>query len=69
VRPIASSLGVLFVRSYERGERIHLAMAARGFHVELPDLDERRAGARDWVAALALTLVCSVILVAAVVST
>jgi cobalt/nickel transport system permease protein len=69
VRPIASSLGVLFVRSYERGERIHLAMAARGFRVELPDLDEQRAGARDWVAALALTLVCSLILVAAVVST
>ena len=31
VGPIASSVGALFVRSYERGERIHLAMLARGF--------------------------------------
>jgi cobalt/nickel transport system permease protein len=31
VGPIASSVGALFVRSYERGERIHLAMRARGF--------------------------------------
>ena len=29
-KPIASSAGALFVRSYERGERIHAAMVARG---------------------------------------
>jgi cobalt/nickel transport system permease protein len=50
-RPVASSVGVLFVRSYERGERIHGAMLARGFTGRLPTLDDRRATPRDWFAA------------------
>lgn len=37
-RPIASSAGTLFVRSYEQGERIHQAMLARGFTGTMPDL-------------------------------
>jgi cobalt/nickel transport system permease protein len=32
----AAGLGALFVRSYERGERVHRAMLARGFNGELP---------------------------------
>lgn len=36
IRPIASSVGSLFVRTYERGERVHLAMAARGFEATMP---------------------------------
>lgn len=39
VRPIASSVGTLFVRTYERGERVHLAMVARGFDGDLPNID------------------------------
>jgi len=31
-RVLASGIGVLFVRSHGRGERIHLAMLARGYH-------------------------------------
>ena len=50
-RPVASSVGVLFVRSYERGERIHQAMLARGFTGTMPDLDDRHATDRDWVLA------------------
>jgi cobalt/nickel transport system permease protein len=37
VRPLASSVGTVFVRSYERGERVHLAMAARGFSGTVPE--------------------------------
>jgi cobalt/nickel transport system permease protein len=37
-RPIAASAGALFVRSYERGERVHLAMVARGFTGVTPDV-------------------------------
>ncbi len=33
---LARSAGVLFVRSYERGERVHLAMLARGYTGVLP---------------------------------
>ena len=50
-RPLASSVGVLFVRSYERGERVHQAMLARGFTGTMPDLDDRHATAGDWLAA------------------
>jgi cobalt/nickel transport system permease protein len=35
---LARSLGALFIRSYERGERVHLAMLARGYSGALPDL-------------------------------
>lgn len=34
---LARTLGALFVRSYERGERVHLAMLARGYDGRLPD--------------------------------
>jgi len=47
-RPIASAAGVLFVRSYERGERVHQAMLARGFSGTMPELDHRRATRREW---------------------
>ena len=35
---LARSLGALFIRSYERGERVHLAMLARGYDGTMPDL-------------------------------
>ncbi|NYG56572.1 cobalt ECF transporter T component CbiQ [Nocardioides perillae] len=39
---LARSLGALFVRSYERGERVHLAMVSRGYTGTLPTgLDPR----------------------------
>ena len=31
-KAVATSAGALFVRSYERGERVYLAMASRGLH-------------------------------------
>lgn len=34
---LARSLGALFIRSYERGERVHLAMLARGYTGRMPD--------------------------------
>jgi cobalt/nickel transport system permease protein len=42
---LARSLGALFIRSYERGERVHLAMLSRGYTGTLPTTtggDERR---------------------------
>jgi cobalt/nickel transport system permease protein len=33
---LARTLGALFVRSYERGERVHLAMLSRGYDGRLP---------------------------------
>lgn len=34
---LARGLGALFIRSYERGERVHLAMLSRGYRGSLPD--------------------------------
>ena len=53
-RPVATSAGALFVRSYERGERVHAAMLSRGYTGVMPDIDERRASAAEWTAAAAL---------------
>jgi cobalt/nickel transport system permease protein len=33
---VARSAGALFIRSYERGERVHLAMVARGYTGRMP---------------------------------
>jgi cobalt/nickel transport system permease protein len=35
-RAVASTAGSLFVRSFERGERVHLAMMSRGYDGRLP---------------------------------
>lgn len=64
-RPIAASSGALFIRSYERGERIHAAMRARGFTGTMPDLDRRRARGREWLAAGTLPLAAAAALLAA----
>lgn len=51
-RPIAASAGTLFVRTYERGERVHHAMVARGFTGHLPDLDQHRPRRAEWFVAM-----------------
>lgn len=35
---VAHSAGALFIRSYERGERVHRAMLSRGYQGAMPDL-------------------------------
>lgn len=42
-RAVASSAGALFIRSYERGERVYLAMQSRGYEGHIPDLQARQA--------------------------
>jgi cobalt/nickel transport system permease protein len=38
---LARSAGALFIRSYERGERVHLAMLSRGYTGRLPRTEAR----------------------------
>jgi cobalt/nickel transport system permease protein len=45
--------GTLFVRTFERAERVHAAMATRGFDGSVPSLSPPRFGVAD----LALVLV------------
>lgn len=50
-RALASSAGTLFIRSYERGERVHLAMVSRGYAGVMPELAVVEASAADWLTA------------------
>lgn len=68
-RPIATSAGALFVRSYERGERVHAAMLARGFTGEMPALAGKPAGAAEWSAVAAVVVVAVLVAVFALVAT
>ena len=59
--PTAASLGALFARTFERGERIHRAMVARGFEGSMPMLDSSKVGTtRDWVSAMTPALLAAV---------
>ncbi|MEU9704378.1 cobalt ECF transporter T component CbiQ [Streptomyces sp. NPDC047981] len=51
---LAKSAGALFIRSYERGERVHLAMVSRGYTGSMPVIDEVRATRSQWVLAASL---------------
>ncbi|MCT9005493.1 cobalt ECF transporter T component CbiQ [Streptomyces rhizosphaerihabitans] len=51
---LAKSAGALFIRSYERGERVHLAMVSRGYAGSMPVIDEVTASRAQWSYALAL---------------
>jgi cobalt/nickel transport system permease protein len=61
-RAIATTAGTLFVRSYERGERVHLAMCARGYDGGVPYLGERdMASGATWALGLAPALLAAAI--------
>ncbi|WP_199433305.1 cobalt ECF transporter T component CbiQ [Qaidamihabitans albus] len=47
---VARGIGVLFLRSYERGERVHLAMLARGWTGTMPAPPAAPPGAARWLA-------------------
>ncbi len=48
----ARGVGSLFVRSYERGERVHLAMLSRGWTGRMPPLSQQRTSRRVWLTGL-----------------
>ncbi len=54
--PLGTAAGTLFIRTYERGERVHAAMLARGFDGTMPQITARRASTRDWAMTSAFTL-------------
>lgn len=66
-RPIATSAGALFVRSYERGERVHGAMLARGFTGVMPVLEHHRATGLAWAGTAAIVAVSAAIATAALI--
>ncbi len=55
-RALATAGGALFIRSYERGERVHQAMLARGFTGVMPRIDEPQISAVQWTMGLSIPL-------------
>ncbi|GGT34466.1 cobalt ECF transporter T component CbiQ [Streptomyces purpureus] len=51
---LAKSAGALFIRSYERGERVHLAMVSRGYTGSMPVIDDVSATRAQWAYAAVL---------------
>ena len=62
---IAKSVGTLFLRSYERGERVYLAMVSRGYDGKVPPLINGAPGVSSRVWATAMLPVAAAVLVAA----
>ena len=63
---IGRTLGVLAVRTFGRGERVHAAMLARGYDGRLPALElAPRAGALAWPVALLAPVAAVAVLAAA----
>ena len=61
----ARGVGSLFLRSYERGERVHVAMLSRGFTGAMPDFGARAATPTNWLAAGAVVAATLVVCLAA----
>lgn len=51
---LGQSAGALFIRSYERGERVHLAMLSRGYTGTMPVLDAPITSRSQWLLGLTL---------------
>jgi cobalt/nickel transport system permease protein len=64
-RALGAAIGALFIRSYERGERVYLAMLSRGYAGRVPQIDGAVAGPGAWAAALSLPAVAGLVALAA----
>ncbi len=64
-RAFATSVGSLFIRSFERGERVYLAMVSRGYTGRMPVTSEAIATRSHWAVALCLPVAASIVTVMA----
>lgn len=55
----ARGIGVLFLRGYERGERVHTAMLARGWTGAMPELRTDSVSVRGWLLGLTPAMCCA----------
>jgi cobalt/nickel transport system permease protein len=62
LRVLGPTAGALFVRSFERGERVHLAMLSRGYAGSLPAGPQPFVPASAWWTALSLPLAAAAVL-------
>ncbi|TQJ13697.1 cobalt/nickel transport system permease protein [Yimella lutea] len=58
---LASTAGALFIRSYERGERVHLAMLSRGYGGRMPRAEAEHVSARAWILGLTVPVLAATV--------
>ena len=58
---LATAAGALFIRSYERGERVHLSMLSRGYNGVLPHDEPPHIPFSLWMRSLTLPITASII--------
>jgi cobalt/nickel transport system permease protein len=66
VKAFAVSIGALFLRAFERGERVYLAMLSRGYTGRLPRPEHAPASARQWAVSALLPVAAAGIALATV---
>ena len=64
---LATAASALFIRSYERGERVHLAMLSRGYTGTLPEDQTKAAPLKIWLQGMVLPLFALSILISTTV--
>jgi energy-coupling factor transporter transmembrane protein EcfT len=60
---IANSAGALFIRSYERGERVHLAMISRGYTGHMPREERTATSTKDLIQGFSLPALACIALI------
>jgi cobalt/nickel transport system permease protein len=58
VGPYARTVGVMFVRTFERGERVYLSMASRGYTGSMPESTQAPTPAAEWAIGMAIVASC-----------
>jgi cobalt/nickel transport system permease protein len=66
LKAFAVGVGALFLRAYERGERVYLAMVSRGYDGRLPRPEGGGATTADWAVSAVLPAAAAAIALAAV---
>ena len=61
---LATAAGALFIRSYERGERVHLSMLSRGYDGVLPHDEPPHINPSVWLIAMMYPIVAAIIFIA-----
>jgi cobalt/nickel transport system permease protein len=62
-RVLATAAGALFIRSYERGERVHLSMLSRGYEGVLPHDEPPKVQSKVWITAMIYPIVAAIIFI------
>jgi cobalt/nickel transport system permease protein len=68
-RAIAGSAGALFIRSFERGERVYLAMLSRGYDGAMPALRHGATSPAAWAWSMAVPALAAGLAVGGAVAT